>query len=127
MRFCKHEIFQREVGVYVNKVLLWLCMPIRITTLAELEIITSLASTSVLVNVVELQQDLQETSRTVPAHVIWEGDAMVPGKAPLDGTLCVSSPGSAALGTDEHMNWIPCCLNKTRRRTPGLHLLCSSC
>lgn len=30
----------------------------------------------------------------------------VAGKAPLDGTLCVSSQGSAALSMDEHMNWV---------------------
>ena len=92
--------------MYVNKVLLWLCMSARITSLAVLKIITSSASVSVLANLVEIQQGLQ-TTLTIPAHVIWEGDVKVTGKAPLDGTLCVSSQGSAALSMDEHMNWIP--------------------
>lgn len=95
------------MGVYVNKVLLWLYMSARVTLLAVLKIITSSASISALANLVEIYQGLQKTTLTVPAHVIWEGDVTVTGKAPLDGTLCVSSQGSAALSMDEHMNWIP--------------------
>lgn len=95
------------MGIYVNEVLLWLCISARITSLAGLKITTSPASISVLVNLVEIQQGLQKTTLTVPAHVIWEGDVMVSGRSPSDGTLCVLSQGSAALSMDEHMNWIP--------------------
>jgi len=62
---------------------------------------------SAVANLVELQQSLQKTTLTVPAHVIWEGDVTVTGKAPSDGTLCVSPWGLAALSVDEHRNWIP--------------------
>lgn len=75
--------------MYASKVLLWLYISARITSLALLKIITSLASISVLENLVQIQQVFQKNTLTVPAHVIWEGDGTVSGKAPSDGTLCL--------------------------------------